>query len=179
MISFVHLRTAIVGLALAAAHSLGTAADGFTRIVIDPPFDAVLQRNKLLMESGGAKIVVNPDGSRLVIGVGQVAYDKNAPAQQRLHKEKVARGKALIELTAQTSPIQIVHRETVAEQLRIETLEGGEQRSDAIEKYLSESTSSFQAVVKGLPVVGKWYSSEEDIMYVAIGKEFPAPTKTP
>lgn len=151
------------------------AADRFVDVAIESPFDAVLAKNPLLMNTGGAKVIVNPDGTRLVIGVGQVAYDKKASAQQRLNKERTARIKALRDLTAQTSPIQIVHREKVDEQSRVETIDGGEQRGQAIEEYLSVTTSQFEAVVKDLPVVGKWYSAEGDILFIAIGKEFACP----
>jgi hypothetical protein len=167
----------VVGFATAAAVLHASAGDRFSDVTIEPPFDAVLGKSQLLMETGGAKIVVNPDGSRLVIGVGQVAFDKKSPAQQRLNKERVARQKALRELTAQTSPIQIVHREKVEEKSRIETLDGGQQRGAAIEEYLSVTTSQFEAVVKDLPVVGKWYSAEGDVLFIAIGREFPADEK--
>ncbi len=176
---FVRAITVFIGASVAALSSHAFAADGFTNITIDPPFEAVLEKSRLLMETGGAKIIVNPDGSRLVISVGQVAYDKKAPAQQRLNKERVARIKALRDLTAQTSPIQIVHREKLEEKSRVETLGGGEQRGEAIEEYLSVTTSEFEAVVKDLPVVGKWCSAEGDILYIAIGKEFPAVKQRP
>ena len=166
--------TVLIVFSVTALNSHPYAADTFANITIDPPFDAVLKKSPLLMETGGAKIIVNPDGSRLVIGVGQVAYDRKAPAQQRLNKERVARVKALRELTAQTSPIQIVHREKLEEHSRIETLDGGERRGEAIEEYLSVTTSEFEAVVKDLPVVGKWYSADGDVLYIAIGKELPA-----
>jgi hypothetical protein len=164
----------LVGVSVTALGSRARAAEGFTDVTIDPPFCNVLEKSRLLMETGGAKIVVNPDGSRLVIGVGQVAYDKKSTAQQRLSKERVARQKALRELTAQTAPIQIVHREKLKETSRVETLDGGEQRGEAIEEYLSVTTSEFEAVVKDLPVVGKWYSADGDVLYIAIGKELPA-----
>ena len=61
MISFAHLRTAIVGLALAAAHSLGNAADGFTRIVIDPPFDEQLEDMRLLQNAGMWEVAHSAD----------------------------------------------------------------------------------------------------------------------
>lgn len=171
---FLRVITVLIGVSVTAFGARATAADGFTNITIDPPFDAVLEKSRLLMETGGAKIIVNPDGSRLVIGVGQVAYDKKAPAQQRLNKERVARLKALRELTAQTAPIQIVHREKLVEKSRVETLDGGAQRGEAIEEYLSVTTSDFEAVVKDLPVVGRWYSADGSILYIAIGKEFSA-----
>lgn len=174
MIRIIRAIIVFVGILVAALGSHARAADGFTNVTIDPPFGDVLQKNPLLMEIGGAKIVVNPDGSRLVISVGQVAYDRKAPAQQRLNKERVARQKALRELTAQTSPVQIVHREKLEEKSRVETLDGGEQRGEAIEQYLSVTTSAFEAVVKDLPVVGKWYSADGDVLYIAIGRELPA-----
>lgn len=174
MTQIIRLIIVLVGVSVAALGSRARAAEGFTNVTIDPPFGDVLEKSRLLMETGGAKIVVNPNGSRLVIGVGQVAYDKKAPAQQRLNKERVARQKALRELTAHTSPVQIVHREKLEEKSRVETLDGGEQRGEAIEEYLSVTTSEFEAVVKDLPVVGKWYSADGDVLYIAIGKEFPA-----
>lgn len=150
------------------------AVDAFSGVAIDPPFGDVLEKNLLLMEIGGAVIIVNPDGSRLAVAVGQVAYDGNAPAQQRLNKNRVARQKALRELVARTSPIRIVHREQFEEKSRIETVDGGRQRGEAIEEYLSVTASEFEAVVKDLPVVGRWYSANGDILYIAIGVEFPA-----
>jgi hypothetical protein len=72
-----------------------------------------------------------------------------------------------------------VHRETVEEKSRIETLDGGQQRGEAIEEYLSVTTSQFETVVKDLPVVGKWYSAEGDVLFIAIGKEFPAEKPAP
>jgi hypothetical protein len=174
MSRIVNTSALAIGLLVAAAFSFGHAAERFTAVMIDPPFDAVLGKNQLLMEVGGAKIVVNPDGSRMVIGVGQVAYDKQAPPQQRLNKERVARQKALRELVAQTSPIQVVHRERLEEKTRVETLAGGVQRGEAIEEYLSVTTSEFEAVVKDLPVVGRWYSADGSILYIAIGKELSA-----
>jgi hypothetical protein len=179
MIRISYAITVVVGLAVTAAGPHASAGDRFSGVTIEPPFAAVLEKSQLLMEAGGAKIVVNPDGSRLLIGVGQVAFDKKSPAQQRLNKERVARQNALRELAAQTSPIQIVHRETVEEKSRIETLDGGQQRGEAIEEYLSVTTSQFETVVKDLPVVGKWYSAEGDVLFIAIGKEFPAEKPAP
>lgn len=166
------LAIAVLSWALAGANAV--AADAFRDVSIEEPFDSVLAKSPLLMESGGARIILNPDGSRLIIGVGQVPYDRQGSAQQRLNKERVARLKALRELTAQTAPVQIVHRERIENKSRVEAVAGVEARAEAIEEYLSVTVSQFDAVVKDLPVVGKWYSAEGDVLYVAIGKEFPA-----
>lgn len=152
----------------------GYAVDTFTDVTIDPPFGEVLEKNRLLMEVGGAIIIVNPDGGRLAVAVGQVAYDGNSPAQQRINKSRVARQKTLRELVARTSPVRIIHRERFEERSRIETVDGGEQRGEAIEEYLSVTVSEFEAVVKDLPVVGRWYSANCHILYGAIGVEFSA-----
>jgi len=168
---------AVLSWAMAGANVV--AADAFRDVSIEEPFDSALTKSRLLMESGGARIILNPDGSRLIIGVGRTSYDKRGSAQQRLSKERVARLNAFRELTAQTSPIHIVHRERLEEKSRVETISGAESRVQAIEDYLSVTTSQFDAVAKDLPVVGKWYSAEGDVLYVAIGKEFPADAAAP
>lgn len=161
--------------AVLASSSTGAATDRFVDVEIEAPFDEALTKQPLLMRAGGAKIVVLPDGQRLVIAVGQTPYSEEASAADRLAMLTVAKVKALREAAARDASIQVVNVERSLESSRIEMIDGVEARGAAISEYLSMTEAAFATTVRGMRPVGQWYSRERDILYIAMGVEIPRP----
>ena len=76
-----------------------SAADRFSDVRIEKPFDRYLLANPLLMESTGAKVVKLPKKRSLVLAVASTVLKDNSAAE-RLRAEKVCRVKAFAYLGA-------------------------------------------------------------------------------
>lgn len=164
-----------IGCAVALASvSTGVAADRFVDVEIEAPFAEALTKHPLLMSAGGAKIIVLPDGRRLVIAVGQTPYDQEASAADRLKMLTVVKVKALREAAARDVSIQVVNVEKSLETSRVETIDGIEARGEAISEYLSMTEATFATTVRGMRPIGQWYSRDRDMFYLALGMEIPA-----
>jgi hypothetical protein len=167
----------IASTAILASASTVSAADRFVDVEIETPFAEALTKHRLLMSAAGAKIIVLPDGRRLVIAVGQTPYNENASAADRLAMLTVVKVNALREAAARDASIQVVNVEKSLESSRVETVDGVEARGAAISEYLSMTEASFAATVRGMRPVGQWYSRERDMLYLAMGVELPAPER--
>jgi hypothetical protein len=144
-----------------------SAADRFSDVRIDKPFDDYLLANLLLMESTGAKVIKLPKGKSLVLAVASTVL-KDSSARDRLRAEKVCRVKAFAYLVQEQKGIQVFHTEESTEKTVIVNVDGKEHGTN-VSEMLEITKTKVEGVAKDMPVVGRWKSKEGDVFYLAIG----------
>jgi hypothetical protein len=143
------------------------AADKFSDVQIERPFDRYLLANPLLMESTEAKVVKLPKERSLVVAVASTVLKDNS-ALERLRAEKVCRVKALAALVQEKKGVQVFHTEESTDKTVIVNVDGKE-HGKSVSDFLEITKTKVQGIVKGLPVVGRWKSKDGDVYYLAIG----------
>ena len=144
-----------------------SAADKFSDVQIDKPFDRYLSANPLLMESAGAKVIKLPKKRSLVLAVASTVL-KDDSAQERLRAEKVCRVKAFVALVQEQKGIQVFHTEESTDKTVVVNVDGKE-HGRSVSEFLEITKTKVQGIAKDMPVVGRWKSKEGDVFYLAIG----------
>lgn len=142
----------------------------FKEIEIRPAFKKILTSNLLLMEVTGAKVVTLPKGRRAIIGVSSTVIVKDS-ASDLLRAEKVCRMKALANVVAERKGIQVVHIEELKDEIRTVIDDTGE-KTTSVESLMKLTKTKVEGIAKDMPVVGRWYSLDGDLYYLAIGVIF-------
>jgi hypothetical protein len=157
-------RLLLVSLLLGAEPS---AADTFSAIRIEKPFDRYLLANPLLMESTGAKVIKLPKKRSLVLAVASTVLKDNS-AQERLRAEKVCRVKAFAALVQEKKGVQVFHTEESTDRTVIVNTDGKE-RGRNVSEFLEITNTKVEGTAKDMPVIGRWKSKDGDVFYLAIG----------
>ena len=144
-----------------------SAADRFSDVRIDKPFDRYLLANPLLMESTGAKVIKLPKKRSLVLAVASTVLKDNS-AQERLRAEKVCRVKAFAAQVQEQKGVQVFHTEESTDKTVIANVDGKEHGRN-VSEFLEITKTKVQGIAKDMPVVGRWKSKEGDVFYLGIG----------
>jgi hypothetical protein len=144
-----------------------SAAERFSDVRIEKPFDRYLLANPLLMESTGAKVVNLPKKGSLVVSVASTVLNDSSAAD-RLRAEKVCRVKALAYLVQEKKGVQVFHTEESKDKTVVVNVDGKE-HGTSVSEFLEVTRTKVQGIAKDLPVVGRWKSKEGDVFYLAIG----------
>ena len=139
----------------------------FRDISVEPPFDAVLFGNVLLMETTGAKVIRLPDGRRMIVAVGSTVV-KDDSAKERLRAEVVCRTKALASVVAEKNGVQVVRVERI-EETTVVKIEDGKETATSVSDFLQLTRAKVEGVAKGMPLVGRWNSKDGTVCYFAFG----------
>ena len=154
----------LVSLLLGAEPS---AADRFSDVRIEKPFDRYLLANPLLMESAGAKVVKLPKKRSLVVAVASTVLKDDSP-DERLRAERVCKNKALAYVVQEETGVQVFHTEESKDKSVVVNVDGKE-HGTSVSESLEVTKTKVEGIAKGLSVVGKWKSKEGDVFYLAIG----------
>ena len=144
-----------------------SAADQFSDVRIDKPFDRYLLANPLLMESTGAKVIKLPKKRSLVVAVASTVLKDGSPGE-RLRAEKVCKIKAFAYLVQEEKGVQVFHTEESSDKTVVVNVDGKE-HGTSVSESLEVTKTKVEGTAKDLPVVGKWKSKEGDVFYLAIG----------
>ena len=144
-----------------------SAAETFSDVRIDKPFDSYLLANPLLMESTGAKVIKLSKKRSLVMAVASTVLKDNSP-REKLRAEKVCRVKALAALVQEQKGVQVFHTEESMDRTVIVNVDGKE-HGKSVSDFLEVTKTKVQGIAKDMPVVGRWKSKEGDVFYLAIG----------
>jgi hypothetical protein len=157
----------VPALLLAALGEEPSAAERFSDVRIEKPFDRYLLANPLLMESTGAKVVKLPKKMSVVLAVASTVL-KDDSAGERLRAEKVCRVKALACLVQEQKGVQVFHAEESTDKTVVVNVDGKE-RGTSVSQFLEVTKTKVEGVAKDMPVVGRWKSKEGDVFYLAVG----------
>ena len=138
----------------------------FSRVEIEPKFREILTANPLLMEVTGAKIIKLPQGRTMIVAVASTVLKDNS-ATQLLKAEKVCKTKALASVVSETEGVQVAHQELLDEKVII-VFDGENERSEELSKYVRTTRIVAKGHAKGMIVVGKWYSKDGEVLYLAM-----------
>ena len=138
----------------------------FSRVEIEPKFREILTANPLLMEVTGAKIIKLPEGQTMIVAVASTVLKDNS-ATQLLKAEKTCKTKALASVVSETEGVQVAHQELLDEKVII-VFDGENERSEELSKYVRTTRIVAKGHAKGMIVVGKWYSKDEEVLYLAM-----------
>lgn len=131
----------------------------FLEIKIIPPYDSVILKNSLLMETGGVIIAERPGKPTLFIGISKTDLKKAGD-----NGEKIGKIKADALIVGEINGVSIVYTKEV--NISYESI-----TDKSVEKRVKTYQEKVKGTIKGFPVVGKWKSSDERYLYIAIGQE--------
>jgi hypothetical protein len=154
-------------LSLLSATAASEDDPGFTAVSIEPPYRDLLQGNRLLMETTGAKILKLPDGQYALIGVASTVL-KDAGAGELRRAATVCQVKALRAVVGTTQGVQIGSVQRMENRLVV-TIEDGKEKVKTVADYFSATTAKVPGGAKGMTVVGKWKSADGKTFYLAMG----------
>lgn len=166
------LTTYIAGLCLLSiifmhpATGNASKAKPFSEVEIEAPFQNLLLLNPEFMHYGGARLFAGDNGSQALIGIGKVLPEDNSPKtmpQMRRIGEIHARA-AILELGGE---IEI----TTSRGLDERSLQGrGNGKKVSLSSFFQVTETRVEGLIKQLPVIGTWWSSNQSAFYVAVGK---------
>lgn len=132
------------------------------------PFDAYLKADPILLQYGGARVIVLPESNQVVIvSVARTAVKDNSGAD-RIRMEKVCHQKALAGLLAEKQGLKVRYALETRDTTTSVFAEGREQTA-SLESMLETSSAQTEGFVRDLPVVGSWYSADGKLFFLAIG----------
>lgn len=142
----------------------------FKSLEIRPKFKKYLTSNPLLMEVTGAKVIKLPNGRTAIVSVASTAIKKGSTTDL-LRAEKVCKIKALANVVAEQKGIQVVQIVEAKDEIRAVIDDSGE-KVTSVETFLNLTKTKVEGIAKDMPVVGRWYSADGDVFYLAIGTIF-------
>lgn len=140
----------------------------YRELVVEKEFRPMLAAMPVQMETGGAKIFKQQDGSLWLVSIGTTTA-KPATATELLRRRTVAQLKAqsgaVAELngTAVKSTTLMTTKDTV-------TMHNGAESGSSQETLDESIVTEAKGVIKGMPVIGTWLDKTGQIYFLAIGK---------
>ena len=135
----------------------------------DEPFASYLKADAMLLQFGGTRANVLPGtNSVMILAVASTAVKDNS-ASDRIRMQKVCRNKALAALLSQDKGLQVQYAIRTEDQTVVALREGTEAAA-SLESTLETSSATVEGFVKDLPVVGTWYSQDQGLFFLALGK---------
>lgn len=143
------------------------AADRFSDVRIEKPFDRYLLAYPLLMESTGAKVIKLPKKRSVILAIASTVLKDHSP-DERLRAEKVCKLKAFAAMVQERQGVQVFHAEESRDKTVVVNVDGKE-HGTSVSESLEVTKTKVEGIAKDLPVVGRWKSKEGDVFYLAIG----------
>ena len=144
-----------------------SAADRFSDVRIEKPFDRYLLASVVLMENTGTKVIKLPKERSMVVAVASTVLNDSS-ARERLRAEKVCRVKAIAYLLQEQKGVRVFHSEESTDKTVIVN-EDGKEHGRSFSQFLEITKTKVQGIAKDMPVVGHWKSKEGDVFYLALG----------
>lgn len=154
-------------LAFFIAFSLFAGETEFSNVIIDEEFLPFFKAKKSLMSLPGVKEFTSPGKkSRIIVCVTSMAASGTSSLDIKKMTE-ICRLKAQLEFLRadgvhMSSYYKVDNRLTVIG-------EGKQQKIKSLSTYLNVVEERVSGFVKGLPVVGRWFSKDKSVFYLAIG----------
>lgn len=145
----------------------GAGGEKFSEVEIEKAFEGYLKCSPILMETSGAKIIRLGNGNFVILSIASTAI-KDDSVEERLRAEKVCRIKALANIIAEKSGVQVVREEALKEKSVVVT-EDGKDAGKSVSEILQVTKTKVEGIARDMPVIGKWKSKQGDIHYLAIG----------
>ena len=161
--------------AIAAATAvLGGEVEGVSGPEIDPAFEPILTAHPFLMQEGGAMFLRLPGGTNVLFSVGFTDRRTTPkPAQEALRQRRVAEAKAKRAVTEALHGIRVRSFVQTTEKTVVRREGDEEVVIEDLVELLEKSESEVSGWIPGLPVVGTWILTEDDLFCLAIGRIFP------
>jgi len=132
-----------------------TVSYGFQRKNIEEPYMDVLEREPEFMQEGGAEAFELRDGRTLVVGIGKGFYESTGGADELMAKRTA-------EINARAALLEKLKG------IEVKTERGTIETRD-ISGFFQSNETTVEGVVKGMPIVGSWWSDDLGVIYVAVG----------
>ncbi len=141
----------------------------YRELVVEKEFKPLLASMLVQMETGGAKIFKQPDGSLWLVSIGLTTV-KPETATELLRRRTVAKAKALANAVAELNGTQVKSTVIMTTKDKVIVHDGVE--SGITDQMLDETiVTEAKGLVKGLPVIASWLSKNGEIYFLALGKK--------
>lgn len=135
----------------------------------DEPFASYLKADAMLLQFGGTRAIMLPQtNSAMILSVASTAVKDNS-ASDRIRMQKVCRNKALAALLSQDKGLQVRYAIKTEDQTVVALREGKEVAA-SLESTLETTAAAVEGFAKDLPVVGTWYSRDQGLFFLALGR---------
>lgn len=164
----------IFAITVATTAALGGEVEGVSQSAIEPAFAPILESHPFLMQEGGAMFLRLPGGTNVLFSVGYT--DRRAtpnPAQEALRQRRVAEAKAKRAVTEALHGIRVRSFVQTTEKTVVRREGDEEVVVEDLAELLEKSESEVSGWIPGLPVVGSWVLTEDDLFCLAVGRIFP------
>lgn len=137
-------------------------------MVAEEPFASCLKADPILLQVGGARIIMlQKTNKSLIVSVASTAAKDNSVAD-RVRMQTVCRSKALAELLSQQKGLQVKYALQAKDQTVV-VFRDGKEETESLESTLETTSAQVEGFVQALPVVATWYSAAGDMFFLAIG----------
>lgn len=141
-------------------------ADLIVDVQIDAEFKPYLLAEKVMLQTGGCKILITPDGKKLLVSVGFTEIRGNS-AKERVRQLRVAGYNADAEI-AKHQRIEVIHFAQRSKSVVV-SQENGNETSKVQRTSVSVTTVQAEASIDSLETVGTWKSADGTLFFVAKG----------
>ena len=135
-------------------------------VQIDAEFKPYLLAEKVMLQTGGCKILITPDGKKLLVSVGFTEIRGNS-AKERVRQLRVAGYNADAEI-AKHQRIDVTHFAQRNKSVVV-SQENGNETSKIQRTSVSLTTVQAEASIDSLETVGTWKSADGTLFFVAKG----------
>lgn len=164
----------VIAFAAVATAALGNEVEGVSRSAIEPEFVPILESHPFLMHEGGAMFLRLSGGTNVLFAVGCTDRRETAnPAQEVLRQRRVAEAKARKAVTEALHGISVRSFVQTTEKTVVRREGDDEVVIEDLAELLEKSESAVSGWIPGLPVVGTWVLTENDLFCLAIGRIIP------
>jgi hypothetical protein len=153
---------------LTLALACGLQDTSFADVLIDKPFDALLRAQPLLMSEEGVKLLRQPDGTVLVIGIASTPVRDGSP-RDRKRAEVVCKTRALANIVSEKQGVVVAHTEKSESHQQVIIDNDGKKKTKSVNEYLSLTSSKMAGLAPGFQIVGRWKSADRKLYYYAVG----------
>ena len=172
--SFAFLLSAVLVAACAMSVALGDEVEGVSQSRIEPDFAPILESHPFLMQEGGAMFLRLPGGTNVLFAVGYTDRRTTAkPAQEARRQRRVAEAKARRAVTEALHGIQVRSFVQTTEKTVVRREGDKEVVVEDLTELLEKSETEVSGWIPGLPVVGTWVLTENNLFCLAVGRIFP------
>lgn len=132
------------------------------------PFDMYLKADPILLQYGGARVIVLPESNKvMIVSVAFTAVKDNSGAD-RLRMEKVCHQKALAGLLTEKQGLKVKYALETRDSTT-SVFDDGREQTASLETMLETTSAQAEGFVRDLPVVGSWCSDDGQLFFMAIG----------
>ena len=135
-------------------------------VQIDAEFKPYLLAEKVMLLAGGCKMLITPDGTKLLVSVGFTEIRGNS-AKERVRQLRIAGYNADAEI-AKHQRIEVTHFAQRNKSVVV-SQENGNEKSKVQRTSVSLTTVQAEASIDSLETIGTWKSADRTLFFVAKG----------